>query len=192
MRCNQEIKKMANHLSRRDLMRGVLAGAVSFALTPTAAAQLGPPPGVITLRYNENPYGPSPGALKAAAEAAALGAYYPEEIETNLRRVIANRKGLRLENIVLSSGSNEALQAALVAWGKKGRILLPELTYSDHLAYAQRMGVELLRIPLRKDGTSFLSQLIFQLSQKFKGCCLISLIHIKTRVSCLPLCSGNK
>ena len=53
--------------------------------------------------------------------------------------------------MVLSSGSNEALQAALVAWGKKGRILLPELTYSDHLDYAQRMGVELVRVPLRKD-----------------------------------------
>ncbi len=142
---------MPNHLSRRDLMRGVLAGAVSLAFTPAASVQLGPPPGVITLRYNENPYGPSPAALKAAAEAAVLGAYYPGAIETDLLRVIARRNGLRLENMVLSSGSNEALQAALVAWGKKGRILLPELTYSDHLDYAQRMGVELVRVPLRKD-----------------------------------------
>jgi histidinol-phosphate aminotransferase len=142
---------MANHLSRRDLMRGVLAGAVSLAFTPAASVQLGPPPGVITLRYNENPYGPSPGALKAAAEAAVLGAYYPGAIETDLLRVIARRNGLRLENMVLSSGSNEALQAALVAWGKKGRILLPELTYSDHLDYARRMGVELVRVPLRED-----------------------------------------
>ena len=75
---------MANHLSRRDLIRGVFAGAVSLAFTPAASVQLGPPPGVITLRYNENPYGPSPGALKAAAEAAALGAYYPGAIETDL------------------------------------------------------------------------------------------------------------
>jgi len=142
---------MANHLSRRDLMRGVVAGAVSLAFMPAASVQLGPPPGVITLRYNENPYGPSPGALKAAAEATVLGAYYPGAIETDLLRVIARRNGLRLENMILSSGSNEALQAALVAWGKKGRILLPELTYSDHLDYARRMGVELVRVPLRED-----------------------------------------
>jgi histidinol-phosphate aminotransferase len=147
----QEIHEMANHLSRRDLMRGMLAGAFSLAVTPAAAVQLGPPPGMIALRYNENPYGPSPGALKAAAEAAALGAYYPGEIETDLLRVIAQRNGLGLENMVLSSGSNEALQAALVAWGKKGKILLPELTYSAHLGYAMRMGVELVRIPLRTD-----------------------------------------
>ena len=142
---------MANHLSRRDLMRGVLAGAAGLAFSPAAAWQLEPPPGVISLRYNENPYGPSPGALQAATEAAAQGAYYPEDIETDLRRVIARRNGLRLENTVVSSGSNEALQAALLAWGRKGRILLPTLTYSDHLGYAQRMGVELVRIPLRKD-----------------------------------------
>lgn len=132
-------------------MRGVIAGAVSLAFMPAASVQLGPPPGVITLRYNENPYGPSPGALKAAAEATVLGAYYPGVIETDLLRVIARRNGLRLENMILSSGSNEALQAALVAWGKKGRILLPELTYSDHLDYARRMGVELVRVPLRED-----------------------------------------
>ena len=32
---------MANHLSRRDLMRGVLAGAVSLAFTPATSVQLG-------------------------------------------------------------------------------------------------------------------------------------------------------
>jgi len=148
---NREIQTMQIHVSRRDLMRGMLAGAVSLAVTPAASVQLGPPPGVITLRYNENPYGPSPSALKAAAEAAALGAYYPGSIEDDLLRVIARRNGLTRENMVLSSGSNEALQAALVAWGKKGRILLPELTYSAHLDYARRMGVELVRVPLRED-----------------------------------------
>ena len=68
---------MANHLSRRDLMRGVFAGAVSLAFTPVASVQLGPPPGVITLRYNENPYGPSPGALKAASGSCCPGRLLP-------------------------------------------------------------------------------------------------------------------
>ena len=142
---------MANQLSRRDLMRGVLAGVFSLACTPASAVRLGPPPGMIALRYNENPYGPSPAALKAAAQAAELGAYYPGVIETDLLSVIASRNGLGLENMILSSGSNEALQAALVAWGSTGKILLPELTYSDHLDYARRRGVELVRVPLSKD-----------------------------------------
>lgn len=137
--------------NRRDLMRGLVGGAVSLAIAPPALAWIGAPPGKIALRFNENPYGPSPGALKAAAEAAALGAYYAVSIPDILLDTIAAGNDLARENMVLSSGSNEALQAAFVAWGKKGKVVLPSLTYSDHLAYSRRMGVELVTVPLKKD-----------------------------------------
>jgi len=137
--------------NRRDLMRGMVGGAVSLALAPAVFAQLGPPPGKIALRWNENPYGPSPGALKAADEAAALGAYYAVNIDANLRETIASRHELAPENVVLSSGSNEALQAAYVAWGKKGKVVMPGLTYTDHVAYSRRMGVEMVNVPLEED-----------------------------------------
>lgn len=153
-------------------MRGALAGAFSLAFTPAFAVRLGPPQGMIALRYNENPYGPSPAALKAAAEAAALGAYYPGVIETDLLAVIARRNKLKLENMFVSSGSNEALQAALVSWGRNGKILLPELTYSAHLDYAQRMGVELLRVPLSKDMSIDLEALAAAMDES------ISLVYI--------------
>jgi histidinol-phosphate aminotransferase len=39
----------------------------------------------------------------------------------------------------------------MVAMGKKGRVLMPGLTYSDHLAYSKRMGVEIVRVPLNDD-----------------------------------------
>lgn len=142
---------MSIQYSRRDLMRGMVGGAVGLALAPSAFSWIGAPPGKIALRFNENPYGPSASALKAAAEAAELGAYYPVSIPNILLNTIAARNDLALENMVLSSGSNEALQAAFVAWGKKGKIVLPGLTYSDHLAYSRRMGVELVSVPLKKD-----------------------------------------
>jgi len=144
---------MPKQLSRRDIVQGLIGGAVGLALGPISFANLGPPPGMIALRYNENPYGPSPGALKAAAEAAALGAYYADDIQAPLLRTIAARHDVALENMVLSSGSNEALQAAFVAWGKKGRIVLPGLTYTDHVQYARRMGVEVVPVPLTDDLT---------------------------------------
>lgn len=137
--------------TRRDLMRGAIGGAVSLALAPAALPQLGPPAGKIALRYNENPYGPSPAAQKAALEAVRQGAYYADAIEQNVLRTIAERNGLAPENMVLASGSNEALQAEFVAWGKSGKIVLPGLTYTDHLDYARRMGVELVTVPLGKD-----------------------------------------
>lgn len=144
---------MSMQFSRRDVVRGMLGGAVGLALTPVSLANLGPPPGMIALRFNENPYGPSPGALKAAAKAAALGAYYADGMETPLLRTISARHDVGLENMVLSSGSNEALQAAFVAWGSKGRIVLPSLTYTEHVSYARRMGVEVVPVPLKDDMT---------------------------------------
>jgi histidinol-phosphate aminotransferase len=132
-------------------MRGLVSGAIGVALAPSVFARLGPPPGKIALRFNENPYGPSASALKAAAEALEMGAYYPIAIGDDLIGAIAARYEISDDNVVLSSGSNEALQAAFIAWGKKGKVLLPAHTYTDHLAYSRRMGVELVTVPLRED-----------------------------------------
>ena len=68
-----------------------------------------------------------------------------------LTNTIADKNQLAADNVVLSSGSNEALQAAFVAWGKKGRVVMPGLTYTDHVGYSRRMGVELDLVPLKKD-----------------------------------------
>ena len=141
---------MTGTLNRRELLRGIGAAA-GVAFAPSTIARLGPPDGMIALRYNENPYGPSASALKAAGKASELGAYYATETPTMLLEAIARRNELTLDNMVLSSGSNEALQAAFVAWGKTGKIVLPNHTYTDHLAYSERMGVELVTVPLNDD-----------------------------------------
>ena len=142
---------MSIQFNRRDLMRGMVGGAVALAVTPGAFAQFGPAPGIISLRANENPYGPSPKALKAAAQALHKGAYYPGPIRNMLLDSIVEKNGLTRDNMILSSGSNEGLQAAMVAYGKKGKVVLPELTYSDHLGYSRRMGVDMVRVPLNAD-----------------------------------------
>ena len=142
---------MTSIFNRRDMLRGMLGGAAALSVSSSVFAQFGPAPGIITLRANENPYGPSPKALKAAAAALDKGAYYPGAIRGMLLDVLAEKNDLDRDKLILSSGSNEALQAAMVAYGKKGRVILPELTYSDHLRYSARMGVEMQRVPLRAD-----------------------------------------
>jgi len=114
-------------------------------------AQYGPVPGKILLRYNENPYGPSARGLEAGRKAAEVGAYYPGSIEYDLQSIIAQRHNLTTANMILSSGSNEALQAAMMAYGKKGKVVMPALTYMEHVGYATRKGVEVEYIPLTKD-----------------------------------------
>ena len=142
---------MSAQVNRRFFIKTALGAAVALSSAPAAIAQYGPIPGKILLRFNENPYGPSPKGLKAAAEAAAAGAYYPGSIETDLQAAIAERHSLSMSNMVLSSGSNEALQAAMVAFGRKGRILIPGLTYTEHVPYARRMGVRVSTVPLTDD-----------------------------------------
>lgn len=153
---------MSIRFNRRELVRGIVGGAIGLAAAPSAIAQwdprridpnatLGPKPGVVRLSSNENPYGPGPKALKAATAAVEKGAYYPFSIANNLQHAIAERHGLTLDNLLLSSGSNEALQAAFVAFGKQGKVVAPELTYSAPIGYASRLGVEIERVPLKPD-----------------------------------------
>ncbi len=138
-------------LSRRHVMQGLLLGAAGMALSPASVAQIEIPPGQIRLIFNENPYGPSPKALAEVARILPLTAYYPDDIEGELIALLMERLQLDRSQIFLASGSNEGLQAAMLAFGKQGKVLTPSLTYSDHLLYAENLGVEVERVPLRDD-----------------------------------------
>ena len=143
---------MSYSISRRAILGSLVGGAVSAAISPAAFAQtIGPAPGKIRLTSNENPYGPSASALKAAAEASAKGAYYPGPLATELIEAIAGKNDLARENVVLSSGSNEALCAAATGWAKHGTVIAPSLTYDLHLGFASRIGAEVVRVPLNDD-----------------------------------------
>jgi len=143
---------MSPTISRRSVLTGILSGASTVLVAPHALAQMiGPDPDYIRLTSNENPYGPSTSALKAAAEASANGAFYPGGISRDLMGLIANKHGLGMENVVISSGSNEALCAAAKGWSNRGAIVAPSLTYDLHLGWASRIGAEVVRIPLDED-----------------------------------------
>ena len=95
---------MSIQFNRRDVVRGMVNGAVGLALTPTVFSQIGAQAGKIALRYNENPYGPSAKAIQAAYEAVNESAYYaPIPLQNSLLTMIANKNKLSRENLVLSS-----------------------------------------------------------------------------------------
>ena len=114
------------------------------------------PEGQVRLVFNENPYGPSPKAIAEVQKILSLSAYYPDSpydhpIRDDLFDAIAANNELTHDNLFVSSGSNEGLQAALMAYGRTGSVLTPALTYDAHLGYAERLGVSILRVPLRDD-----------------------------------------
>ncbi len=137
--------------SRRRMLRSLVMGTAGLAVTPLTVGQVEIPPGQIRLMFNENPYGPSPKALAEVAKILPMAAYYPGEIENDLMSLFMDRHSLDGDQVFLASGSNEGLQAAMMAFGRHGKVISPALTYSDHLLYAQKLGVEVQRIPLRDD-----------------------------------------
>lgn len=138
-------------IDRRKVLQGMLLGAAGAAFTPSIFGQVEIPAGEIRLMFNENPYGPSPKALAEVAKILPKTAYYPGAIEEALMGLFMARHQLDRKQVFLASGSNEGLQAAMMAFGKRGKVIAPSLTYSDHLNYAEKLGVEVLRVPLRQD-----------------------------------------
>lgn len=142
-------------MDRRNFI-AALGGAFVCANAAPSLAQYVIPDGQVRLVFNENPYGPSPKALAAVKDILSLSAYYPDSpsdfpIRDQLFDAISDKHKLSHDNLFVSSGSNEGLQAALMAYGQDGAVLTPALTYNDHLGYAERLGVSVLRVPLRED-----------------------------------------
>ncbi len=141
----------AHSFNRRWALQGLVMGTAGLALSPLTMGQVEIPPGQIRLMFNENPYGPSPKALAEVAKILPMTAYYPGAIEDDLMGLFMARNQIDREQVFLASGSNEGLQAAMMAFGKHGKVISPMLTYSDHLHYAEKLGVVVHRVPLRED-----------------------------------------
>lgn len=75
------------------------------------ARELGLDPAkIIKLASNENPWGPSPLALKAAQRAMEHGELYPDGGCFALRQKLAARWGLGADQFVVGNGSNEIIE----------------------------------------------------------------------------------
>ncbi|WP_226665128.1 pyridoxal phosphate-dependent aminotransferase [Microbulbifer aggregans] len=149
---------MHKSLSRRLFLQGTTAALSTAAIggmTTASAKEIarptplyGPPPGVAKLNANENPYGPSPKALKAMMEASQKGAYYVYDSVARLKAMIAERHGLTPDHIALGSGSSAGLVAAAIVAGHTGNILGPDLFWdtTSRAVEIQELG-EIKRLP---------------------------------------------
>jgi histidinol-phosphate aminotransferase len=150
---------MSFDLSRRSILTSAtlsLAAAVPgpvFARSETKAQDslFGPAPGLAILSRNENPYGPAPSALKAITDTARMGSYYADHANDRLTAMIAERYGLTPDRVMVSAGSAEILSALATVYGRKGNIIVPELFFEPTVAYAERQGTKVIRVPLKAD-----------------------------------------
>ncbi len=110
-------------INRRDWLRASLLSGLSLAAAPAAFCEPEPEmPAGYTFRKggtlkarlsaNENPYGPSPKALKTITEAAPDGYLYAMEYARKFRKLVAETEGVPEEYVLLGAGSGELLTAA--------------------------------------------------------------------------------
>src|SRR5438874_6980844 len=93
------------------------------------ARELGIPPSqIIKLASNENPLGPSPKAVTAMREALDRAHFYPDGGGFYLREAIAEKFGLKRENVILGNGSNEIIEFVGHAFLRSG----DEIITADH------------------------------------------------------------
>ncbi len=83
---------------------------------------------VLKLSSNENPYGPSPRASDALAQAAATLHRYPSTDHAELRGAIAEIHGLDAGRIICGAGSDEVLQFLAQAYAGPG----DEVIHTEH------------------------------------------------------------
>jgi histidinol-phosphate aminotransferase len=150
-------------ISRRRFAQLLGAGA-AFAVTRPAlsvaksqgtAVSQPPTTGIVRLSSNENPYGPSPKALKAMTDSFGLSCRYPDEHADELIEALAKLNAVNRDQILLGDGSGEILKLSAVAFtgpsnGKYGRgnLVVGDPTFEAILEHAKINGAEVVKIPL--------------------------------------------
>lgn len=98
------------------------------------------------LSANENPLGPSPAAVEAAATAARTMHLYPDGGSSALRHAVADKFGLEFDRIIAGAGSDELLQFVSAAFAGPGdEVLMTRYCFSIYPICAWRVGATAVR-----------------------------------------------
>ena len=129
MAYDSELPPIPAALTRRDFSRLMALGAASLAMPQGSAegyfANLAlrgvPPATAIRLNANENPLGPSHGALDAMAQLGPEGGRYAFQAERLLGERFAQVEGIKPEYVMVFNGSSDPLHRSVLAFTGPGR-----------------------------------------------------------------------
>jgi len=106
----------------------------------------------IKIASNENPFGPSPKAVAAACEAMSKVHRYPDASGYYLRRKLAGRWGVEMEQVVLGAGTNEHIQLAPWCFAEPGdNAIIPSISFAMYPIALKVAGLEIRDIAMRPD-----------------------------------------
>ena len=108
----------------------------------------------IKLNTNESPFPPSPAVEAAVRREAPLLRLYSDPESTELTKKLAARYHLAPEQVLVTNGSDEALNFAFMAFADEARPLaFADITYGFYPVFAQLNHIPYTQIPLKADFT---------------------------------------
>lgn len=142
---------MIERLSRRALVQSSAVASVAATAILAGRAGAADPNAPLRLSANENPYGPSPSAIKAMTAAMVDGWMYASE-SSALAKLIAEREGLPLDHVLVTEGSAEVLRLAALIYASNGaEMVAASPTFEQCPDYAEKAGGVVVSVPLDKD-----------------------------------------
>lgn len=151
-------------LSRRGFSKMIGAGAAYAVLRPselTPARSLPPVTNVVRLSSNENPYGPSPAALKAMTDGFSLAWRYPDEHADLLADELARMHGVPVEQILLGDGSGEILKLCAATFtGRESKIVIANPTFEAIARHAGVANAEVVKVDLTPEYSHDLKKML--------------------------------
>ena len=109
---------------------------------------------VVKLASNENPWGPSPKAVRRLQEVATEMHRYPDGPCTALRDALAQRTGIAADRLIFGNGSAEILELALRTFVQAGQtVASAEVSFSMYGILARAIDARYVSAPM--DGVAY-------------------------------------
>ncbi len=116
-------------------------GSIDYAEVETLGIA---PEDILDFSANLNPFGPPPGVMETICQVEI--SHYPDSGAYYLRRSLAEKLGIKIENILIGSGSTELIRlAALAYFGKGDRVVIIKPTYGEYEVACQIAGASLVK-----------------------------------------------
>ena len=108
------------------------------------------PEDVLDFSANLNPFGPLPEVITTLCNSQhtlnKAISHYPDSEASCLRQSLAEKLGIKAENILVGSGSTELIRLTALAYFAKGdQVLIIEPTYSEYRTACQIVGASLIQ-----------------------------------------------
>ena len=148
-------------LSRRNFSKLIGVTAAYAAFRPEFATARPATSNIVRLSANENPYGPSPAALKAMTDCFNLACRYPDEHANLLADELARLHGVPMDQILLGDGSGEILKLSAAAFsGRDKKIVTANPTFESIARHGSVAGADVVKIDLTSDYSHDLKKML--------------------------------